>query len=316
MANAIPSRFGSVNSGADGSFANDYNLFLKVFSGEILTAFAETNLVMPLHVVRTISSGKSAQFPVSGKASAAYHVAGTELLGTSINHGERVINADHPLIAHTFVANIDEAIAHYDVRSEYGRLLSRALAKKADEQLLRVAILAARASATVTGGVGGTALTGATFGTDGDALFDGIFAAQRAMDEKDVPNEDRYLFLKPAQFELLAKSTKVHNKDWGGTGSIADGDIGKLAGFQILKTNNLPTGVVAAATGENNTYSGTFTNTVGVAFHREAIGTVKLRDLQMETEYMVSKQGTLMVAKYVMGHGILRPECAVELKTA
>ena len=60
MASATPSRFGSINSGADGSFANDYALFLKVFSGEILTAFAETNLVMPLHMVRTIASGKTA----------------------------------------------------------------------------------------------------------------------------------------------------------------------------------------------------------------------------------------------------------------
>ena len=25
-------------------------------------------------------------------------------------------------------------------------------------------------------------------------------------------------------------------------------------------------------------------------------------------------QGTLMAAKYAMGHGILRPECAVEIK--
>jgi hypothetical protein len=27
-------------------------------------------------------------------------------------------------------------------------------------------------------------------------------------------------------------------------------------------------------------------------------------------------QGHLMLAKYVMGHGILRPECAVELSVA
>ncbi len=317
MANATPSRFGSINSGQDGTFANDYALFLKIWSGEILTAFHEKNLVMPLHMVRTIASGKTAQFPVSGKASAAYHVAGTELNGTNaIKHAEKLIHIDNPLLADVFVATIDEALTHYDVKSEYTRLLARALAKKADEQLLRVAILAARASTTVTGGDGGSALVDASFETDGEALFNGLFDAKQAMDEKDVPEEDRHCFLAPAQAKLLARYTKVHNKDWGGQGSIAKGDVPPIAGFTVWTTNNLPTGVVAAATGENNTYSGTFTNTMGVCFQREAIGTVKLRDLVMESEYQVSRQGTLLVAKMICGHGILRPECSVELKKA
>jgi hypothetical protein len=39
-------------------------------------------------------------------------------------------------------------------------------------------------------------------------------------------------------------------------------------------------------------------------------------DLAMETDYDIRLQGNLMVAKYAMGSGILRPECAIELKTA
>ncbi len=312
------SRFGSINSGDDGTFANDYALFLKVFSGEILTAFAESNLVMPLHMVRTINSGKTAQFMVSGKATAAYHAAGVELLGTNdIKHNEKTINIDRPLIADVFIASIDEAIGHFDVRSEYKKLLARALAKKADEQLLQVACLAARAAANVSGGSGGSVLTDAGFQTDGEALYNGLFDAAQALDEKDVPMEDRFCALKPAQFKLLARYTKIHNADWGGTGSIADGDIGKLAGIQILKTNNLPvTNVSADSPAPYNTYHANFANTMGVVWHREAMGTVKLRDLAMESEYSVRHQGTIMVAKYAMGHGILRPECAVELVKA
>jgi hypothetical protein len=36
----------------------------------------------------------------------------------------------------------------------------------------------------------------------------------------------------------------------------------------------------------------------------------------MEMEYQISRQGTLIVGKYAMGHGILRPESAVEVITA
>jgi hypothetical protein len=46
------------------------------------------------------------------------------------------------------------------------------------------------------------------------------------------------------------------------------------------------------------------------------VGTVKLMDLGVEMAYDIRRQGTLIVGKYAMGHGILRPECAVEIKTA
>ena len=38
--------------------------------------------------------------------------------------------------------------------------------------------------------------------------------------------------------------------------------------------------------------------------------TVKLLDLSVESEYKIEVQGTLLLGKYIMGHDILRPECA------
>ena len=167
MANATPSRLGAAN-GAVANFDQKNALFLKVFAGEVLTAFDETNVMKDLHVSRTISSGKSAQFPVTGKANAAYHTVGTPLLGTqNIKHNEIVVNIDDVLIADTFIANIDEAKNHYDVRAEYSRLLGMALAKQFDVRCLQLGVLAARASATVTGGNGGTAITDADAATNG-----------------------------------------------------------------------------------------------------------------------------------------------------
>ncbi len=318
MANAAPNRYGSINNGADGSFANDYALFLKVFGGEVLTTFNEKNVMMPLHVVRSIANGKTAQFPVTGKATAAYHVPGAELVGTNIPQNEVTINIDSQLIAHTFITNVDDAITHYDVRAEYSRLLARALAKQADEQLLRVGVIAARSAANVTGGNAGTVINaGATVETTASVIRSALFTAKLNLDQKDVPDEDRYCILRPAQFKVLAEDTVTLNRDWGGSGSLSEGKPMRLAGFNLIWSNNLPTqGVIAAATGENNTYSGTFTNTVALCFQREAIGTVKLRDLVMESQYDIRRQGHLMVAKYQMGHNKLRPECAVEISKA
>jgi len=106
MANATTSRLGLVNNSG-----TDFDaLFLKIFSGEVLTAFARNNIFNEqLHSVRTITSGKSAQFPVLGTATAAYHTVGTPLVGANqIKANEKIINIDDLLIAQSFIANIDE----------------------------------------------------------------------------------------------------------------------------------------------------------------------------------------------------------------
>ena len=319
MANATPSRLGAAN-GAVANFDQKNALFLKVFAGEVLTAFDETNVMKDLHVSRTISSGKSAQFPVTGKANAAYHTVGTPLLGTqNIKHNEIVVNIDDVLIADTFIANIDEAKNHYDVRAEYSRLLGMALAKQFDVRCLQLGVLAARASATVTGGNDGTAITDADAATNGASLAASIFEAAQAMDEKDVPENDRLAIVKPAQYYNLVQTTDVINRDFGGAGVYADGTVLRVAGIQIVKSNNVPTTNVSAVTGENNTYHGNFSTTVALVMQKSAIGTVKLMDLAVERtsgDFEVMYQGTLMAAKYAMGHGILRPECAVEIKSS
>ena len=313
MANATPSRLGDINQGG----SDVYQLFLQVFSGEVMTTFDNANIMMDKHTVRTIASGESAQFPVIGDTSAAYHTPGVELTGDEINHAERVISVDQKLLASATISDVDEAMNHYDVRAPYAQKLGVALANTMDRNLLQVAVLAARASATITGGDGGSALTNASYGTDGDILAGGIFDAGQKFDEKNVPDDgSRYFACKPAQYNLLAQTTKVLNRDWGGSGAYANGTIPMIDNIAIVKTNQLPTSVISANTGERNTYDGTFTNTVGVAWHSSAIGTVKLRDIQSEMEWNLLRQVTFLVSKYICGHGILRPESAVELKTA
>ncbi len=52
MANATPSRVGSINGGAD-----KLAMFLKVYGGEVLTTFSTSTKFLDRHTVRTISSG-------------------------------------------------------------------------------------------------------------------------------------------------------------------------------------------------------------------------------------------------------------------
>lgn len=310
------SRPGQVNKSGDID-----SMFLKVFSGEVLTAFEETNVMKDLHRMRTIDHGKSASFPVLGKANARYHVAGTPILGSNqIAAAERTINIDDLLIADVAIYDLEDAKNHYDVRQEYSRQLGRALAKEFDLKTMRVAILAARSAGIIDDEPGGTVLKNTAFATDGEKLAEGIFSCAQVWDEKDILDWERSIIVKPAQYYLLAQTTKILNRDWGGAGVYSEGKVLKVAGIQIIKSNHVPsTNITANKPGEKNDYLGDFTNTVAVALQKEAIGTVKLRDLSVQQsghDFNVMYQSTLMVGKYAMGHGILRPGCAIELSKA
>ena len=315
MANATVSRIGQVNG------ANDVNaLFLKVWSGEVLATFMRENKMLGMTQVRSISSGKSAQFPVIGTTSASYHTPGNEIVGTSVKHNEKTVNIDDLLVSSAFIANLDEAKSHYDVRSIYTSEMGRALANTVDKNLLQLAVLSAQASSTITGGNGGTQITDADANTNATSLIASIFECAQALDEKDVPSEDRFCVVKPDIYYQIVQNDKILNRDFGanGNGVYSDGTVIKVAGINIVKSNTAVTAYAdnsSAVSGTNNTYNVDAQYVVATVFHRSAIGTVKLMDLGMESEYDLRRQGSLMVAKMALGHGILRPESATLIKT-
>jgi hypothetical protein len=336
MANGdtTPSRLGQINASGDANA-----LFLKVFSNEILTTFDEANIMKDLHTVRSISSGKSAQFPVTGIASAKYHTPGQDILDSgnsylsAIKHNEKIINIDDMLVSSTFIANIDEVKNHYSVRSIYAKEIGKALAKRFDLAVMKTWVAAARTSTpNVTGGNAGTSVD-TNNGLDTAAeIIDALFGMAQKLDENDVPNDgQRFAVLTPAQYyKLLTSDNIAVNRDVDGVGSVSKGTVPMVAGIKLYKSQHLQDLVTLGAEasqdqdddnaandvfGGNGTgYNGDLSDTGLIGGHPAAVGTVKLLDLATESDYSVAHQGTLFVAKYALGHGILRPECAVEYR--
>lgn len=270
---------------------------------------------------------KSAQFPILGKITAEYHTPGKEITGLNIPANERVLTIDDLLISHAFIANIDEAMNHYDVRGPYSQELGRALAYTHDKHILQLAVKAARDTSPVTGEAGGGKVADASMlaDTTAEKLVAALFAAARKLDENAIPEDDRFAFLNPAAYYLLAQNTKIMHRDWGGEGEYAGAKVLRVAGLNVVKTIHAPfgqnilpvaSGGLAVQAGTGDKYAVNATSTVGVVMHKAAVGTVKLMDMAMESQYDIRRQGTLMVAKYAMGHGVLRPAAAVELATA
>jgi hypothetical protein len=314
MANATPSRLGQVQGAGD-----PRQLFEKVFAGEVLTAF-ETNVILkPLTEHKTISSGKSASFPAIYKASAQYHTPGVELTGTAIQHNEVVISVDDQLIADTFIANIDEAMNHYDVRSPYSTELGLALALVYDKNVGRNIARAARGDALFSADSGGSQITDADSKTSATSLAASIWAGKQTMEEADVPVEALPVqcTVKPAQWYLLAQeSTLVLNRDVDGDGSYSKGSFSMIGGVNVSRSNAMPFADASADTSIPAPYRMNMANTSALIFVSRAAATVQLIGLATEEIYDGRRQGTLMLGKIAVGHGPLINKAAVEVITS
>ena len=352
------------------SSGSDMNeLFLKVFSGEILTAFETSTIMKGLQTMRTISSGKSASFPVTGIASANYHTVGNSILETQdggsskylsdIQKTEKQIFIDDMLVSSVFLANLDELKNHYDIRSIYASELGKALAKRFDIATMKTLFATSASAANISGvTAAGSRITSGVDHSTAQGIIDSLYAMAAKLDENEAPSEGRFAILAPSTYYKLITSDNVAVSNagaFGGTsgvvggfnvkspfeGATASGVVPMVAGISLFKSNhlvdianagNLTTGTdidsnaginndVTAGTGDgyNSDFTGLVTGSSGnetygiIGGTKGAIGTVKLLDLATESEYQIERQGTLFVAKYAMGHGSLRPECAVSV---
>ena len=348
-----PSRIGQANLAGD-----ERALFLKVFSGMVMNTFEKELKTRSRHTIRSIANGKSAQFPVMGRAQADYHQVGENILDptngllSNIEHAEKVINIDDKLLSAVAISDVDEAINHYDIRATYASEVGYALAERYDKAVLKVGYAAARSAATLTrdgdrifGGTrifsdaagGGEGLDDVNLGigaalTTGVQIAEALHKAKATFDKKNIPAQGRTAFVTAEDYSLLVADNSLSfpnptlNQDIGGQGSYAMGTLGYVAGFEICMTNNLPNGsdLSADATGDgaarndvfgaNGTgYNGDFTNSRILCMHPSAVGTVELRGISTQLEWKLEYQTDLLVSKYLLGHGILRPEAAIEI---
>jgi major capsid protein 10A len=310
--------------GAKQNTGDQLALFLKVFSGEVLTAFTRASKVMNNHMIKTIDSGKSTSFPVMGRGKAHYLPAGSNLddLREAIPHNEVVINIDGLLTSDVLITDIYEAMNHYDVRGEYAKQLGEALAIAADGATVAEIAKLVKANTenitglgkgivvekTITGGAGINYETG-------KAVIDGLLEMKAKWTTQYVPEEERFAYITPEVESAIITSKDAINRDYGAVASIVDGNIDKLCGFKIIAVPHLKAGG-ADKTGmlgtspEGHEFPTDYAGALAVCAHRTAVATVKLKDLQLEHARRPELQADMIIAKNAVGHGGLRPEAS------
>ena len=312
-------------NGANGFADENAALLLKIFSGEVLSIFDKKQIARDMVRSRRISGAKEAQFPIIGNAAAGYHEPGKDIsdpatgLMQEIQHAEKVIKIDYPLVAPVFVSEFDEAINHYETRSEYAHQLGQALANKWDKLLLRVMSKCGDATATVSGSYAGFKIDADDASYTVSEFIDDVFLAKQTFDERDVPMEDRFLIVPPAwEVALIKSDSKLLDRDFSpSNGSYARATIGRMAGMTIVTSNHVPFEATAPgveAGQKNSNYGGADALKVqALAVTPEAVGQVSLWDMEVQSQYSALHQGTFLMARMACGADILKPECCIPI---
>ena len=293
-------------------------LFMKVFSGEVLTAFARNTVMMSRHQVRTIDHGKSASFAVMGRTRAKYLAPGNSLddQRKKFEHTEKVIAIDGLLTADCLITDIDDAMNHYDVRVEYSRQLGEALAQSADCAIINELANMAAKDATVPenipdngAGVDKVKGTGKAFefatglaisqsADYGNKIIEGLLAARAAFTKNYVPMGDRYCLLTPEGYSALIKALMPDSANYQALFDPNSGKLQTICGFEVIEVPHFLNEGVDGKHKLNTKF--TAAKLQGIVFHRSAVGTVKLKDLAMERARRAEYQADQIIAKYAI----------------
>ena len=230
-------------------------LYIKLFSGEMFKGFQRNTIARDLVMKRTLTNGKSLQFIYTGRTKAEYHTPGNSILGNSDGAppvAEKTITCDDLLISSAFVYELDETLAHYDLRGEISKKIGYALAEKYDRLIFRQIAKGARMASPITksGFVepGGTQIRVGTNAQASDAyvpasLISAFYDAAAALDEKGVSMDGRVGVLNPRQYyELIQEvgSNGLINRDESGDALQSGNGIIEIAGIKIFKSMNIP----------------------------------------------------------------------------
>lgn len=333
MANAVGQKVG-LNQGKGSTSTDMLGNFLKLFGGEVITAFERRSVTMDKHMVRTIQNGKSASFPVMGRTAGYYLKPGENLDDKrgDIKHAEKVIAIDGLLVSDVLIYDIEDAMNHYDVRSEYTAQLGEALAISADGAVLAemasLCNLPENANENIAGlgtavvlQVGDKAALQADAEALGKAILKGLTTARARLTKNYVPASDRKFYTTPENYSAILSALMPNAANYAALIDPESGNIRNVMGFEVIEVPHLTVGGAGenlAGLNQKHGFPATATpaakvaldSVVGLFNHRSAVGTVKLRDMALERARRPEFQADQIIGRYAMGHDGLRPEAA------
>ena len=174
----------AVADGTSGGAAGTNKLWLPIWSGEVIHAYDHYNMFENMVMQKTIASGTTAEFPVTGTVNLkAAWSAGEELSGGTATSKTFAIKLDkRPMAAHFEIDNVDQLLTQWEFRSELARQAGLTLANTRDKQI--AAYIARAGMEDLLSGDPRTGLTVPTQSLFTDAAFDHLGTSGSGADDR------------------------------------------------------------------------------------------------------------------------------------
>ena len=269
------------------------NFIPELWSDEVIGAY-KSNLVLANLVTKLSHKGKKGDtihIPKPTRGSASVKAAGTQVKLISDTATLVNISINKHYEYSKLIEDIAEVQALASMRKFYTDDAGYALATQVESDLF----------GTMTGGsfVNGAGGTW-TSGLGGVITDDGIRKMILALDNADVPMDNRSIVIPPVAASSMLGEERFTEQQFIGSGdAIKTGKIGAIYGIGVFVTNAAPT---------------TGTNREGVMFHKDAAVLAEQVGVRTQTQYKQEYLGDLFTADTIYGIGELRSEASVAFK--
>jgi len=258
----------------------------EIWSDEVVATY-KSNLVLA-NLVRNINhqgkKGDSIHIPNPGRSSASAKAAGQNVTAIADTAGDILVSINQHFEWSMYIEDIAEVQALASMRKFYTDDAGFALAKEVDSKII----------ADLRGSTGITDITGVT---DWDAS---LLAAMEALNDNDVPMNDRALVMSPSAYTALLGTDRFTEQQFIGNGdAIKTGNVGSIYGMDVYVSSNVGTGATEK----------------GILFQKDALVLATQQSVRTQTQYQQEMLADLFTADTVFGTKVVRDTSIVELSS-
>jgi hypothetical protein len=268
------------------------NAFVTLFDEEVKQAYQGEALLRGTMRSRTGVQGNTVKFPKIGKGVATVRVPQTDVTPLNVTYSQ-VTATMTDYIAAEYSDIFHQSHINFDERRELVQVVSKSIARRMD-QICIDALNAASSPSTVANSIGDTA----------NMNVDKLRAAAKALNEKNVPAEGRYLLMHSSQLDALLGETEATSSDFASVRALVRGEINSFMGFEIITMGDRDEGGVPKPSDRSC-----------FAYHRDAVGYAESMAQKSEVNYIPEKTSFLVSSMFSAGavaiddEGIVKISC-------
>jgi len=267
--------------------------FVTLFESEVKQAYQAESVLRGTMRMRTGVQGNTVKFPKIGKGVATPRINQTDVTPLNVTYSQVTANMSD-YIAAEYSDIFHQSHINFDERRELVEVVSKAIARRVD-QLCIDALNAAASPSTVATTVGGA-------GTNMN--IEKLRATAKAMNEKNVPSEGRYLLMHASQLDSLLGETEITSADFASVKALVRGEISSFMGFNVLTIGDRDEGGLPKPSTRSC-----------FAWHKDALGYAESMAQKTEVNYIPEKTSFLVSSMFSAGavaiddEGIVKISC-------